>query len=171
MSETLLMSDFGYALKCSGIELVTCTRKFDAYAAPEVTKNLYGQASDMWSIGVLLYATLAGVMPFCRPCVLCGTVRCPTVDHCGRLACHMGTTLRRATGAQQVQAELRRLSGNKACGALRFSDTRWWPRTDVSTSCQDLLRALLNADPRKRLTAEQALAHPWFSAFSKEVLG
>mmetsp|Transcript_55941 Transcript_55941/g.128388 ORF Transcript_55941/g.128388 Transcript_55941/m.128388 type:complete len:105 (+) Transcript_55941:1240-1554(+) len=70
-----------------------------------------------------------------------------------------------------VQSELRRLSDNKACCALRFSDARWWPRTDVSASCQDFLRALLNADPRQRFTAAQALAHPWCSDFVEDSLG
>ena len=34
----------------------------------------------------------------------------------------------------------------------------------ASAGCVDLLSRLLAYDPRTRLTAEEALAHPWFSA-------
>jgi serine/threonine protein kinase len=32
----------------------------------------------------------------------------------------------------------------------------------VSDDCKDLLRGLLTADPRKRLTVAQVQSHPWF---------
>ena len=34
----------------------------------------------------------------------------------------------------------------------------------VSPECQSLLRCMLNVDPKARITAEMALAHPWFHA-------
>lgn len=37
--------------------------------------------------------------------------------------------------------------------------TPWWD--DVSKNAQDLVRNLLQKDPEKRLTAHQALKHPW----------
>ena len=33
----------------------------------------------------------------------------------------------------------------------------------VSRTCRDLLSAMLDQDPRKRISAKQALKHPWFN--------
>jgi CRP-like cAMP-binding protein len=43
-------------------------------------------------------------------------------------------------------------------GAYAFPDPEW---TNVSSAAKSLVTALLTADPKKRLTAEQALHHPW----------
>jgi len=36
----------------------------------------------------------------------------------------------------------------------------------VSDSAKQLIQACLNKDPQQRITAEQALAHPWFTQAS-----
>ncbi len=36
-----------------------------------------------------------------------------------------------------------------------------WSESLVSIECKQFIQSLLQADPKKRLTAEQALAHPW----------
>lgn len=41
-----------------------------------------------------------------------------------------------------------------------FPDPYW---TDVSADAKDFIQKLLVIDPHKRLTAEQALAHPWIA--------
>jgi len=46
--------------------------------------------------------------------------------------------------------------------------SRFW--TQVSKQGKQLIRSLLNTNPDKRLTAKEALAHPWITA-SDEVLG
>lgn len=38
-------------------------------------------------------------------------------------------------------------------------DPQWW--SEVSENAKDLIRKLLSRDPKQRLTAAQALAHPW----------
>jgi len=43
-------------------------------------------------------------------------------------------------------------------GHFDFPPTYW---AGVSDSAKDLIRKLLNVDPKKRLTATQALEHPW----------
>ena len=40
------------------------------YMAPEVIDENYGQPCDLWSVGVMLYALLAGYPPFEDPSVL-----------------------------------------------------------------------------------------------------
>ena len=40
------------------------------YMAPEVLDESYGQPCDLWSVGVMLYALLAGYPPFEDPSVL-----------------------------------------------------------------------------------------------------
>jgi len=45
-------------------------------------------------------------------------------------------------------------------GRLRFDDPVW---NTISDSAKDLISKLLVVDPAKRLTAEQALAHPWIN--------
>ena len=37
----------------------------------------------------------------------------------------------------------------------------------VSDECKDLIRKLIVADPKKRLTSKQALDHPWFRMFKE----
>jgi len=43
-------------------------------------------------------------------------------------------------------------------GELDFSSDPW---PSISESAKDLVRKMLNRDPRKRLTAHEALRHPW----------
>ncbi|RLN35348.1 calcium-dependent protein kinase 26-like isoform X2 [Panicum miliaceum] len=43
-------------------------------------------------------------------------------------------------------------------GELDFSSDPW---PSISESAKDLVRKMLNCDPRKRLTAHEALRHPW----------
>lgn len=38
---------------------------------------------------------------------------------------------------------------------------------NVTTQAKDLISRLLQSDPESRLTAEEALEHPWFSEFEK----
>jgi len=45
-------------------------------------------------------------------------------------------------------------------GKYEFHDDYW---KDISESAKDLIRKLLTVDPNKRLTAIQALQHPWVS--------
>lgn len=50
---------------------------------------------------------------------------------------------------------------NKICSAkFRFLKPHW---DNVSDNAKDLVKKLLTVDPRQRLTAPQALEHPWFA--------
>jgi calcium-dependent protein kinase len=48
-------------------------------------------------------------------------------------------------------------------GLYEFKDEEW---RSASPESMDLIRKLLEFSPEKRLTAEQALNHPWFNLFS-----
>ena len=45
-------------------------------------------------------------------------------------------------------------------------DARYWKA--ISEDAKDLIRTLLVVDPTKRLTAEQALAHPWMAKYHED---
>lgn len=66
INSNIKLCDFGIAKKIKKGELMTDQCGTPAYIAPEVFKgNGYeGNISDMWSAGVVLYAMLAGVVPF-----------------------------------------------------------------------------------------------------------
>ena len=61
----LKIADFGFARKYEGKNLQTYCGSY-AYAAPEVVigEPYNGEAADIWSMGVILYAMLAGRLPF-----------------------------------------------------------------------------------------------------------
>ena len=42
-----------------------------------------------------------------------------------------------------------------------FLDETW---NDVSEEAKDFIRKILIADPKKRMTSEQIMAHPWMTA-------
>ncbi|KAF0721090.1 hypothetical protein AaE_010181 [Aphanomyces astaci] len=48
-------------------------------------------------------------------------------------------------------------------------NTKIRPWKYLTRDAQDLLRRLLDADPQKRLTADQALAHPWLSPSNNRI--
>jgi len=48
-------------------------------------------------------------------------------------------------------------------GRYDFTDECW---EQVTEQAKDLIRNLLQTDPKKRFTCEQALKHPWFHGFS-----
>jgi len=45
-------------------------------------------------------------------------------------------------------------------GHFEFIDPYW---TDISQAAKDLIKGLLTVDPKKRLTPDQVLQHPWVS--------
>jgi len=115
--------DFGFAKVAGSLNTkmhVKCGTL--AYCAPEVLAAVYDAKCDLWSLGVSVFITLFGYMPF------------------------------RGTEEQQ-KADI--MAGKVA---VRPKD---WKET--STNAQSFVARLLIVDPAKRMSAKEALRHPWIA--------
>jgi len=59
------------------------------------------------------------------------------------------------------------LAANKKC-ELDFPEKYW---STISFEARDLVMKLLKKDPNERISASQALLHPWFTTNLQEQLG
>ena len=107
-----------------------------AYIAPEILKDqgYSGFKVDMWSAGVCLYAMLIGSVPF----------KAQTMSQLQSLILNGKYDFKFQTHA----------NSNKPNNPLAASSL-------LSEGVQDLIAKLLTVDPNKRLSAIQALDHPW----------
>ena len=95
------------------------------YIAPEVLKKKYNEKCDTWSVGVILYMTLAGCAPFDGE-----------DDH-------------------EIIKSIK-------IGKYNKNDERF---SKHSPEVKDLLNKLLERNIDKRLSAKEALNHPWFEKY------
>eukprot|EP00535_Pseudo-nitzschia_heimii_P001821 CAMPEP_0197174002 /NCGR_PEP_ID=MMETSP1423-20130617/717_1 /TAXON_ID=476441 /ORGANISM="Pseudo-nitzschia heimii, Strain UNC1101" /LENGTH=765 /DNA_ID=CAMNT_0042622891 /DNA_START=342 /DNA_END=2635 /DNA_ORIENTATION=- len=126
------------------------------YTSPEVVLgNSPGLASDVWSLGVILYRCFAGVLPFQEQSE--DTSR--RAYSRGPESSFSSTELKSCKLQDQLKKDICR--ANFYFGRLnkRNTDRRW---SRVSRTAKQFLSALLNPDPSERLTCEEALLHPWF---------
>jgi serine/threonine protein kinase len=118
------IGDFGHASRMGHMAESPGTT---AYMAPEVLQGVAPTAaSDLYSIGVLLYFCLFGQTPF--------------VDQ----------------SAASSRANVSRI--HKA--DYSFPRTEW---KHVPRYAKQLISSLIHMDPTVRLTADEALEHPWFA--------
>lgn len=119
------LCDFGSAVFVEEKSNVRRQRTL-AYASPEDLLKRPGLASDMWSVGVILYYCFSGRLPF-------------------------------------QDSSNQRLKSKILSHRYDFSAKEW---TFVSRSAKQFVSSLLHPDPQIRMTANEALNHPWF-AFSQ----
>eukprot|EP01006_Ploeotia_vitrea_P024628 TRINITY_DN57450_c1_g1_i2.p1 TRINITY_DN57450_c1_g1~~TRINITY_DN57450_c1_g1_i2.p1 ORF type:complete len:502 (+),score=270.42 TRINITY_DN57450_c1_g1_i2:409-1914(+) len=107
------------------------------YVAPEVLDHHYTMACDMWSVGVVMFVILHGYPPFYADPKRYGE----WTD-------------------QKIFAKIKRGFINEE----RAGYGPWFPKTmPISASARDLIAKLLNPDAAQRLTAQEALDHPWLT--------
>lgn len=97
------------------------------YIAPEVINRQVTLASDLWSLGVVMYVCLAGKLPF--------------------------------TGQSTEEIFANVLSRDLNI----FTDPKL---SHLSHEAKDLMSKLFRRSPSQRITAKQALEHPWLQLFS-----
>lgn len=134
------------------------------YTSPEVLSGKPpGLASDMWSVGVILYRCLAGELPF----------REQSEDNVCRAYCSasMSPSSTKGYTSKMLRQQLKR----EICGAdcefgrsKRRQTDRQWSR--VSRGAKQFVSALLNRAPSIRMTCEEALHHPWLLHMNNGVM-
>ncbi|XP_065844960.1 death-associated protein kinase 2-like isoform X2 [Oscarella lobularis] len=123
----LVLIDFGLAreLDGSGLRLMLGTAEF---IAPEVVSfDEITTATDMWSLGVLIYIMLSGYSPF--------------------------------LGDDQADTY-----ANISAGEYDLDDEYFG---DVSDEAKDFISKLLILNPKKRMTLDECLSHPWLNPTPK----
>ena len=95
------------------------------YIAPEVLRQKYNEKCDTWSVGVILFMTLAGFAPF---------------------------------DGDNDEEIIRRIK----LGKYNKNDQRY---VKHSQEVKDLVSKLLEKNIDKRLSAKEALNHPWFEKY------
>ena len=121
------------------------------YTSPEVIRGKSSSlASDMWSVGVILYRCFAGDLPFREQS---HGPACLGYSRSSAAGVPIKTRLR-----QQLKHDICR--ANFSFGRLnrRKTDLRW---SRVSRGAKHFLSALLNPSPSDRMTCDEALYHPW----------
>jgi len=131
-SPNLKVIDFGLAARARSSRDFVGT---PAYMPPEVLAGTvdYTSQADMWSIGVTAAELLAGEPPFGRP-----------EDFSGDM--------------EPVFENIRRFGSFDDIADTLEDMPNWAGRSDEA---KDFVRQLLRADPQRRSTAVEALAHPW----------
>ena len=142
------------------------------FRPPEVLISSTNQTSavDVWSAGILLISILTARHPFFRT-----TSRDLLVSLC-ELAAIFGTRELQALAAAenmtiQFPPPLDRQDG-PACSSLeefcrqyRSSDVPTFEEIGMPKGIFNLLDSMLQIDPKRRITARQALAHPVFAEY------
>jgi 5'-AMP-activated protein kinase catalytic alpha subunit len=147
------ISDFGLSVFCrklqEGPNLMHTTCGTLNYIAPEIVKNTGydGQLADIWACGVILFFMLTGRRPFDDESVhklldkiIVGDFKFPTPQ--GGL------------GLSKINSSSGGDDGQKI---------------KISEEAKDLVKRILNPNPRKRFTIEQIMMHPWMQTADLEI--
>ena len=137
-TKALKMIDFGLSRqydKQHG-ERMTRTMGTATYFAPELIQNDYTEKSDLWSLGVCAFMCLTGEVPF--PCE-------ESPDYNDEMA---KIIVEESKNEKRMHADLKEV----------LVKTH-----HLSQGCCDFICALMTSDPKARLSARDALQHPWMT--------
>jgi len=115
------------------------------YTAPEVISGNYSHAADMWSVGVIAYVMIFGFPPF-------------YVDP------------NKYYGIKETKA-IYQLIMKGFTPTIKKGYGSWFPETmqkNLGEDGRNFIGCLMEADIAKRLTAKEALQHPWLKEDSGE---
>ena len=141
LNNNIKICDFGISLILNSLSDILYDQcGTPMYMAPEILltnikKNIgyYGPPVDIWSAGISLYIMLSGNLPFNI------------------------TEITNENNGKEINDDYTK---NKI---LQYCIINKKPRKieDISELAQDLLKGLLDKNPKKRLNCEQILNHPW----------
>jgi len=142
----LKLIDMGFALNYSANPKITGLAGTYRYMAPEVVNSpTYDEKVDIWSVGAILYCLLCGKFPGFQvpgrkqPINPSDEVRLKQMKD----GCELADV--DSHGKKTYLAEIHPKTGKPL----------------ISAEAKDLIQKLLAWDPTKRLSATEALAHPW----------
>ncbi|WVZ65542.1 hypothetical protein U9M48_014888 [Paspalum notatum var. saurae] len=141
--------DFGLSVLFKPGDRFTEVVGSGCYMAPEVLKRSYGPEIDVWSAGVILHILLCGFPPFW-----------------GGECCFFRPLLHTSFSNQHWMHPYsdEKIAQSILRGGINLQRDPW-PK--VSQNAKDLVRKMLDPDPRTRLTAKQVLEHPWLKNTDK----
>lgn len=138
----LKMIDFGHSHKVGPREYLRMLVGTPYYVAPEVLRGKYNKACDLWSVGVVMFVMLFGFPPFYADQDVYG---------------------------KHTDEKIFNLVRKGFIPETRPGYGPWFPNAiRVSDSAKDLISKLLRKDVAERLTAEEALEHPWLKGDTAE---
>ncbi|KAJ3165479.1 Calcium/calmodulin-dependent protein kinase type IV, partial [Irineochytrium annulatum] len=151
--DSVKIGDFGICVPENGYHNLSGVKGTRGYMAPEVLGKgqSYGRSADMWSLGAVTYEILHGQLPFPE---------------------QQNTVGKRMFTVNQFRPK--QLSFSSAYG-VKISEEGWYilslislflVKTLLKSSClaaRDFLTNLLTSDKEQRMTADQALNHPWIT--------
>ena len=130
------------------------------YMAPEILlstkeKGYEGFPIDIWSAGISLYIMLSGILPF---------------SYKKKKHNKNGEEIENEEEEEEEESISSKSKTKKKEDdnfELQYSIVYREPKyiENISDEARDLLKGLLNKDPKRRLTVEQILNHPWLSNF------
>ncbi len=135
----------------SPLKRLTSVVGSERYQAPEIKQNSTGYDGtkvDIWSSGVILYTLVTGNMPFndnLSTCSIFSGFKNWISENSEKIASHTVT----------------QFPPFFCCYGPGFQ------RLGFSNELSTLLVSLLHPDPSFRLSASQALRHPWFHGMAK----
>lgn len=150
----IALTDFGHADLLAGVGTLATKAGTSGYQAPEMLGKgaAYNQSADMWSVGITT-ATLLGT-----------TSLLDSLETLGEKVKHAAAAS--ASPSASASVPLETLKIDPIFIELKVVRAKY---SGLSEQGCDFLRGCLQVDPRKRLSAREALKHPWLLDEEKTV--